>query len=243
MTTTHKNHTVESFDAEFGHLNSLLHEMSEFGCMQIKSAVRALNDEDVEMARSVIERDQEMNAFDIRLNEEIVQLIARRQPMASDLRRVITIAKIVTDLERVGDEACKIAQLAVRFSETNGAVPNRQLMKEIRTTSSFVVRMLRNSLEAFEQEDLEKALDVIRAETELDGDFRSAMRRLSTFVMEDARSVGHFVDVVMGIRALERIGGHAKNIGGYVIFLVTGRDVRHENLESIESQLEEVRGA
>jgi len=125
----------------------------------------------------------------------------------------------------------------VHFFENPDLSPNFQLLKEVSKVASFVEMMLQESLDAFDARDTNGACEVIRKAEELDGEFRSALRRLTTFVLEDARTIGQFVDVVLAVRALERIGGHAKNIGGYVVYLVTGRDVRHETLDEILSDL------
>lgn len=235
-----EGHIVHAFDGEMAHLHQLVLTLGNLALDQLRRAVKTLKDEDPEAARKVIDRDQEVNALDVEADEEIIRLIAKRQPMAKDLRDILTVSKTVSDLERVGDEARKIAGLTIHFFDTSSSSPSTQILHDIISMSACVEKMLIKSLAAFDELDLEKALDVIRDDEELEIEFRSTLRRLSTFIMEDARNVGHFVDVVLGIRALERIGGHAKNIGGYVVFLVTGRDVRHEDLRTVE---EEIRGA
>jgi len=127
--------------------------------------------------------------------------------------------------------------LTIHFFDNDGSPPNAQLLHDIIFMSSFVDEMLVTAIDSFESLDLEKAARVIRQDEELDDEFRSALRRLSTFLMEDARNVGHVVDIVLGLRALERIGGQAKNIAGYMVFLVKGVDVRHENLERVMREI------
>jgi phosphate transport system protein len=230
-------HTVQAYNEELKTINGLVLELGELGLDQLRRAVQTLRDEDTKAAGQVIDRDQKLNEIDIRADEEIIRLIAKRQPVAKDLRDVLTVQKTISDLERVGDEARKIANLTIRFFDNGKNPPGNEILQDIFDMAEFVDKMISISLEAFEYLDLNKALEVIRTDQKLYEDFRSALRRLSTFVMEDARSVGHMVDIVLALRALERIGGHAKNIGGYVIFLVTGKDVRHEDLNIIAAEI------
>ncbi|MCF6353956.1 MAG: phosphate signaling complex protein PhoU [Candidatus Polarisedimenticolaceae bacterium] len=232
-----EGHTVKRFDEEMIFLHRLVLEIGGLAQDQLKRATQTLNDKDPSAAREVISRDQELNALDVQADEELINLIIKRQPMARDLREIITISKAVSDLERVGDEVRKIAQLTIHVYDTDSNPPNRQILRDINTMALFVGEMLEMSLTAFDELDAARALEVIRLDSELEEEYRSALRRLTTFVMEDSRTIGHMVDVVLGLRALERIGGHAKNIAGYVIFLITGSDVRHESLERIEAQI------
>ncbi len=230
-------HTVQAYNEELKTINGLVMELGELGLDQLRRAVQTLRDEDTKAAGQVIDRDQKLNDIDVRADEEIIRLIAKRQPMAKDLRDILTVQKTVSDLERVGDEARKIANLTIHFFDKGKNPPGKEILQDIYNMAEFVDAMLVTSLEAFAELDLNKALEVIRTDEKLYDEFRSSLRRLSTFVMEDARSVGHMVDIVLALRALERIGGHAKNIGGYVIFLVTNKDVRHEDLNVIAAEI------
>lgn len=233
-------HTVKAYNEELDKINRLVLELGELGVDQLRRAVQTLKDEDINSAGQVIDRDRKMNELDVRADEAIIRLIAKRQPMAKDLRDILAVQKTVSDLERVGDEARKIANLTIHFFDQGKTPPGNEILRDIYAMAEYVERMLVVGLEAFKELDLSKALEVIRSDEKLDEEFRAALRRLSTFIMEDARSVGHVVDIVLALRALERIGGHAKNIGGYVIFLVTGKDVRHEDLNIIASEIAEL---
>lgn len=230
-------HTVKAYNVELQTINGFVMELGELGLDQLRRAVRTLREEDTQAAGQVIDRDQKLNDIDVQADEEIIRLIAKRQPMAKDLRDILTVQKTIADLERVGDEARKIAKLTIHFFDNGKTPPSNEILHDIFNMAEFVDAMLVKSLQAFSELDLHKALDVIRVDEKLYEEFRSALRRLSTFVMEDSRSVGHMVDIVLALRALERIGGHAKNIGGYVIFLVTGKDVRHEDLSIIAAEI------
>jgi phosphate transport system protein len=237
MTSLTSGHIVKRFDGELGHLHHLVLQAGAMVRNQLQLAVKTLEDEDPKAAREVISRDREINALDVQADEEMIGILARRQPVAKDLREVITISKAMCDLERVGDEARKIARLTVHLYDNDGSPPNSQILRDIHTMAAFVDRMLEKSLDSFNDLDLQLALEVLRMDAELDNEFKSCLRRLSTFLMEDSRSVGHVIDVVLAIRALERIGGHAKNIAGHVVFLVKGKDVRHESLEAVEREI------
>jgi len=231
-------HTVQSYNDEMNRLHQHVLEIGELVRAQLKSAVESLEREDAEAARDVIERDQAVNELDIEVDEEIIQLIAKRQPLAKDLREIVTVGKIVTDLERCGDEARKIAMLCVHFYDHNTMSPSDVIVRDIVKLSQFVDDMLEKAVRAYDQLDLDLAVEVIRMDIDLDTEFKCCLRRLSTFLMEDSRTVGHVVETVLGLRALERIGGHAKNIGGYVIFLVKGKDVRHEDLAAVAAEVQ-----
>ncbi len=231
-------HTVKAFNKELDHLNELVLELGNLGLDQLRRAVQTLKDENPKAAGQVIDRDRKLNEIDIQVDEEIIKLIARRQPMAKDLRDILTVQKTVADLERVGDEARKIANLTIHFYDSGKNPPGNEILHDIYSMAEFVDEMLTQSLQAFIDLNLDMAIEVIRQDQELYEEFRASLRRLTTFIMEDHRNVGLVVDIVLALRALERIGGHAKNIGGYVIFLVTGKDVRHEDLSVIASEIE-----
>jgi phosphate transport system protein len=231
-------HTVTSFDDEMKLLHHNVMRMGDLVRDQLRRAVKSLEEEDVDEARTVIDRDQEINDLDIEVDDEIIHLIAKRQPLAKDLREILTVNKIATDLERVGDEARKIAMLCIHFYDHNTTSPSDVIVRDIVKLSVFIDDMLDKAIRAFDELDLDLALEAIRMDLDLEVEFRCCLRRLSTFIMEDSRVVGHVVETVLGLRALERIGGHAKNIGGYIIFLIKGLDVRHESLDKIVDELE-----
>lgn len=230
-------HTVKAYSEELDSINRLVIELGELGLDQLRRAVQTLKDENTKEAGLVIDRDRELNEIDVKADEDIIRLIAKRQPVAKDLRDILTVQKIITDLERVGDEARKIANLTIHFYDNGKPPPSNEILSDIYAMADFVDAMLSLSMRAFIEVDSKAAMAVIEQEKRLFDEFRGALRRLSTFIMEDSRSVGHVVDIVLALRALERIGGHAKNIGGHVIFLMTGKDVRHEDISVIHSEL------
>ncbi len=226
-------HTVKAYNEELHHLNELVELLGQLGREQLQRAVQTLKDGDTKAAGQVIDRDRDLNDIDVQADEEVLSLIAKRQPMGKDLRDILTVAKVVSELERVGDEARKVANLTIHFYDQDRNPPNGQMLLDIYKMADFVDCMLGMSLEAFHGLDLDQSLKVIKEDDNLYEEYRAALRRLATYVMEDSRNVGCMVDVTLTLRALERIGGHAKNIAGHVIYLITARDVRHESLATI----------
>ena len=233
-----QGHTLSRFDGEMDHLHELVLQTADLVRQQLRDAVQTLMEEKPETARYVIQRDQEVNDLDVQADDAIVHIIAKRQPVAKDLREILTVGKIVIDLERVGDEARKIAHLTIHFYENDMPAPNNHIIEDIVRMAKFVDAMLEKAVEAYDIPDVNMALEVLRMDLEIENEFSSALRRLSTFILEDARSIGHVVETILGLRALERIGGRAKNIAGYVVFLVMGKDVRHESLEAVAAEIE-----
>lgn len=230
MVEPSEGHTVKRYDAELTHVRSMVIEMGGLALAQIDKAVMALNKEDLEGAASVIDRDHVLDKLELQADEAIVHLIIRRQPVANDLRMVVASSKAIADLERIGDEAVKIARMVMYIYGHDENPPGKQLLRDIKTMTGLVKSMLRRSVDAFDRLDLESAIEVVRDEIELDEEFQAAMRRLATYMLEDSRTLGHAINVVIILKALERIGDHAKIIAQYVIYQVEGKDVRHAPL-------------
>lgn len=232
-----EEHTVKRFDQELDELNSLVLRMGGLVQDQITRAMEALHDEDIEAARQVIARDHVVNFMDVEANERAVNLLALRQPMGRDLRMIMSLGKAVTDLERIGDEAERIARMTIHMYETTGSQPSHSLLRDTYSMSRLAKKMLQGALDALARLDVELALEVAKGDAELDDEFQSALRRLATYIMQDSRTVGHAIDVTFIVRSLERIGDHSKNIAEYVIFLVKGKDVRHVSPDSLDEDV------
>ncbi|MEA3290738.1 MAG: phosphate signaling complex protein PhoU [Pseudomonadota bacterium] len=233
MALVSDSHTVHRFDEEINRIAELVDRMGELANDQLRRAVETLRNEDPATAHEVITRDREINELDVEIDDLIIHLIAKRQPMAKDLREIVTLGKLVTELERAGDEARKIAGLTIHFYEGGTQPPSDHILRDIYSMTGYAGDMMEQSMKAFSSLDVNQALNVLKMNEDLESEFGSVLRRLSTFIMEDSRNVGHFVEIVLGIRALERFGGRAKNIAGHVIFLAKGHDVRHERMEDI----------
>lgn len=227
-------HISQQFNEELEQVKNRLLEMGGLVEQQLTDAILSLINADSEMAQKVIDADKKINLMETDLDEECTGILARRQPAASDLRLVISVMRAVNDLERVGDEAAKIAKLAIKLCE-EGEAPKGYV--EIRHIGDRVIKMTQAALTAFARLDAESALKVAREDKEVDLDYASAMRELVTCMMEDPRSISRVLSVMWSLRALERIGDHARNIAEDVIYLVKGKDVRHSSLDEMEKHI------
>ena len=234
MPISHDAHTVKQFDAQLANLRNLVLEMGGLVEDQIKNAVKSLDDEDLTLAREVIARDQIINGLQVKIDEDSITLIATRQPVGSDLRLIMSLSKAVTDLERIGDEAEKIARMTIKTYDVVSSPPSAKLLRDVTPMAKLATDMLHGCLDALARVDVEMAVNVARGDDNLDQEFQSALRRLITYMMEDPRTIGHAISVLFIIKALERIGDHAKNIAEYIIYLVKGKDVRHVSMDTLE---------
>lgn len=210
-------------------LESLKTEMLEMGGMvtrQVADAVESLANADSELAEKVLKVEQQIDRCEIDLDEHATLVIAKRQPAASDLRMVMSVIRIARDLERVGDEAAKVAKMAIALNE-EGTAPRGYT--EIRHIANAVRSMLNDSLDAFTRFDVKSAMETLARDEQVDMDYRSAIREMITYMMEDPRSISRAMNVLWTLRSLERIGDHAKNICEQVVYLVKGADIRHGN--------------
>lgn len=229
MTDLSEGHTVKGYDVDLAGLRIKLLEMGGLVLDQVQRSVSALAGADDAAARAVLAREEQVNGYDLRIDEDSIALIARRQPMASDLRVIISIARAVSDLERVGDEAKRIAYAALNVDGKRNKKLGAQLAGDARHMARFAAGMLRDALDSFDRMDATCAVNVARRDAELNVEFQSAVRRLVTQAMEDPRRLAAVLDAVTVLRALEHVGDHAKNIARHVLYMVEGRDVRHED--------------
>lgn len=219
-------HISRHFNEELEMIKTRMLEMGGRVENQVADAVRALEDADSELAETVIRREMDIDALEIQIDEECATLIARRQPAATDLRMVLAVSKTIRDLERIGDEAKKIAKMAIKLSE-EGSAPRGYV--EIRHIANGVRKMLNDTLDAFARYDADSALETMRADNQIDLDYKSALRELITYMMEDPRSISRVMNILWALRSLERVGDHAKNICEQIVYLVKGKDIRHGN--------------
>jgi phosphate transport system protein len=225
------HHISHQFNRELEDIRQQVLAMGGLVEQQVRDALMALTSGDAQLAELVLAKDHKVNAMEVKIDEECTQILARRQPAASDLRLVIAVIKTITDLERIGDEAEKIARMAINLSQ----LPlNEHHSYEIKALASRAQKLLHDVLDAFARMDVEAALQVARDDVYVDREYDGLMRQLITYMMEDPRTIGRALDMMWAARALERIGDHARNIGEYVIFFVRGKDVRHTSLEQRE---------
>lgn len=224
-------HLSSQFDEDLSRLRTHVLQMGGLVETQVSGAIDAYSTGEVASVKSIVETDRKVNDLEKAIDDDCAHIIAKRQPAASDLRLVLGISKIVTDLERAGDEAKKIAKGVRRIYEA-GHMPS-QYGVGIRHLAEAALAMVRQALDAFARMDGERALAVIRADNDVDVEFKSIIRQLITHMMEDPRTITTSIEIISIARAIERIGDHAKNISEQVIFVVEGRDIRH-NKEAIK---------
>lgn len=197
-------------------------------------AITSVVEGDSSLGESLAADDLKVNAMEVGIDEECSRILATRSPAASDLRLIVAIIKTITDLERIGDEAEKIGSIAARLA-TMERPENKY--REIKHMGRIVSEMVHDALDAFARLDAVAALQVARRDDSVDEEYESIQRQAMTFMMEDPRSIRRALEVMWIVRALERVGDHAKNICEYVIYMVHGKDVRHTKLEDIERDL------
>ena len=227
-------HISRQFDNELETIRSDVLAMGGLAEQQFCDALEALKKFDIARAEQVMENEGRLNACEVSIDEECVTLLARRQPAAGDLRFVMAVIKTITDLERIGDEAEKIARMTISLSEKSGP---RSHYVGINTMGAFVREMVRDALNAFARMDSQEALVTAGKEPESDEQYAAILRQLITYMMEDPRSISSVIDAVWVARALERIADHARNICEYVIYFVEGKDVRHISIEQMEDEI------
>ncbi|KUJ83963.1 MULTISPECIES: phosphate signaling complex protein PhoU [Microbulbifer] len=216
-------------------LESIKTEMLEMGGMvtrQVADAVEALANADSELAEKVLRIEEEIDRREMAIDEHATLIIAKRQPAASDLRMVMSIIRIARDLERVGDEASKVAKMAIALTD-EGTAPRGYT--EIRHIANAVRKMLNDALDAYTRFDVRAAMSTLAEDEQVDMDYRSAVREMVTYMMEDPRSISRVMNVLWTLRSLERIGDHAKNICEQVVYLVEGADIRHGHESNLKN--------
>lgn len=228
-------HISQKFDEEMENLRNKVLKMGGLVEQQISGAIDALQDTNAKDAEKIILNDHKVNALEVTIDEACTQILARRQPAASDLRMVVAVIKTITDLERIGDEAEKIAKMALSLAEDDAGFNSRYA--GIRHLGDHVKRMVHDVLDAYARLDVDAALQVVRDDEDADKEYTDLMRMLITYMMEDPRKISEVLDVIWAARSLERIGDHAKNIGEYVIYLVKGKDIRHLDLDEVEKNI------
>lgn len=234
-TNTSSPHISRAFDEDLENVRSSVLEMGGLVEQQLINAMKALLDSDVDLAESVLESEYKINSMEVSIDEDCIQILAKRQPAAGDLRLVTAVSKSTTDLERVGDEAQKIAKMAIDLANKQGP---KSYYIGINSMGNHVRKMLRGSLDAFARMDSKAALMVANQEPESDDQYAALLRQMITYMIEDPRSITSVLDAIWCARALERIGDHARNICEYVIYLVEGKDVRHISLEEMAGKLD-----
>jgi len=227
-------HLSKQYDNDLETLRSGVLQMGGLVEAQIRGAIEAFSTGNQAAMEQVIANEPGVDGHEVKIDIDCSHIIAKRQPAAGDLRLIMAISKTVTDLERIGDEAEKIARMSKQIHE-HGRV-ELQHFANIRHAADIALSMLRQALDAFARLDAAAAAGVIREDRAIDTEFRLILRQLITFMMEDPRTISTALEIVWIAKAIERIGDHAKNIAEYVIYIVKGTDVRHTKLEQLERE-------
>ncbi|HUR90723.1 MAG TPA: phosphate signaling complex protein PhoU [Ramlibacter sp.] len=231
-------HLSTQFDTELNAVSSRVMELGGLVESQIRQAIYALSQYSTDAAEQVIEIETRVNAMEVEIDRELSSIIARRQPTARDLRLLIAISKTTANLERVGDEAAKMARMVKSIVE-KGATHVRTLpASELKVEAELASEQLRKALDAFARLDVQAALAILKGDDLIDQEFDGFVRKLITYMMEDPRTISASLDLLFLAKAIERIGDHAKNIAEFIIYIVKGADVRHTSLAEIESAVQ-----
>ncbi len=230
-------HLSTQFDAELSGISTRVLEMGGLVESQIAQAVYALTHFSHETAGEVLAREEHVNAMEIEIDRDLSTIIARRQPTARDLRLLIAISKTIANLERVGDEAARIARTVQRLIDTGVSSRLRLPVSDLAYESELAVAQLRKALDAFARLDVDRAVEVLKQDDQIDQEFEGLLRKLITFMMEDPRTISSSIDLIFVAKAIERVGDHAKNLAEVIIYVVKGTDVRHNPVSTVENMV------
>jgi len=229
-------HISHQFDDEMEDIRNKVLTMGGLVQQQMEQAVTAFITSDQVLAEKILQQDELVNALEMEIDHDCIQVIAKRQPTAIDLRMLISVIKVITDLERIGDEAGRIAKMAIRLDATDYY---HDQYHELNHLVDMVKGMLSGSLDAFARMDVDGVAKITRKDEKVDREYTSIIRQLITRMMEDPRNITRMLDVLWTARALERIGDHACNVCEHVVYIVKGDDVRHLNPDELENKINE----
>ncbi|PFG46273.1 PhoU-like phosphate uptake regulator [Vibrio sp. ES.051] len=226
-------HISGQFNVELESIRTHVLTMGGLVEQQLSYAIQALHKEDVELARKVVREDHKVNAMEVSIDDACTRIIAKRQPTAKDLRLIMAIIKTITDLERIGDVATRIAYVAIESQSSK----ERQFQVSLEPLCHQAIQMLHQVLDAFARMDVEAAAKVHKLDDKLDAEYEAVIRQLMTYMMEDPKNIPNILQVMWSARAIERVGDRCQNICEYIIYFVKGKDVRHLGDQSIDDVL------
>jgi len=228
-------HISHQFNKELEDIRNKVLKMGGLVEQQVTDGLTALLEADHDLANEVAQKDAQVNTLEVEVDEECIRVLALRQPAASDLRLLVAVIKVITDLERIGDEAEKLGRFTRDMTSTSGGVPSYR--KDLRHLGELVRSMLHDALNAFARMDVDAALSIAARDDDVNREYETLERLLATHLMEDPRQVSQLFKITWCARALERIGDHSVNICEYVVYLVKGRDIRHTSVDEIRTEL------
>lgn len=232
-----EKHLSTQFDAELSGISTRVLEMGGLVESQVAQAVYALSNFSGETATQVLQTEERVNGMEVEIDRDLSSIIARRQPTARDLRLLIAVSKTIANLERVGDEAARIARTVQRLLNSGMSSRLRLPVSDLAFEAELATQQLRKALDAFARLDVDRALEVLKQDDQIDQEFDGLLRKLITYMMEDPRTISASIDLVFVAKAIERVGDHAKNLAEVIIYIVKGADVRHSPMEAVESMV------
>ena len=227
-------HLSSQFDNELSGISTRVLEMGGLVESQVAQAVHALSTFDGDLASQVLKTEEQVNAMEVTIDRDLSSIIARRQPTARDLRLLIAVSKTIANLERIGDEAARIARTVQRLINAGVSSRMRLPVGDLTFECELATKQLRKVLDAFARLDTTAAVEVLRHDDQIDREFEGLMRKLITYMMEDPRTISSAIDLVFVAKAIERVGDHAKNLAEQIIYIVKGTDVRHNPVDTVE---------
>jgi phosphate transport system protein len=230
-------HLSTQFDAELSGISNRVLEMGGLVESQVAQAIYALTHFSQDMAATVLVEEARVNQMEVDIDRELSAIIARRQPTARDLRLLIAISKAIANLERVGDEAARVARIVQRLIAAGVSTRLRLPVADLGFEAELAIAQLRKALDAFARLDTVRALEVLKQDDQIDQEFDGLLRKLITYMMEDPRTISSSIDLVFVAKAIERVGDHAKNLAEAIIYVVKGTDVRHTSMEDVENAI------
>jgi phosphate transport system protein len=230
-------HLSTQFDAELSGISNRVLEMGGLVESQVAQAIHALTNFSQEMAAAVLVEEARVNQMEVDIDRELSAIIARRQPTARDLRLLIAISKAIANLERVGDEAARVARTVQKLIAAGVSTRLRLPVADLGFEAELAIAQLRKALDAFARLDTVRALEVLKQDDQIDQEFDGLLRKLITYMMEDPRTISSSIDLVFVAKAIERVGDHAKNLAEAIIYVVKGTDVRHTSMEDVENAI------
>ena len=229
-----EKHLSSQFDAELSGISTRVLEMGGLVEAQVAQAVYALANFSGETAAQVLKQEARVNQMEMEIDRDLSGIIARRQPTARDLRLLIAVSKTIANLERIGDEAARIARVVQRLLNEGMSSRMRLPAGDLQYEADLAIAQLRKALDAFARLDVGRALEVLKLDPQIDQEFEGLLRKLITYMMEDPRTISASIDLVFVAKAIERVGDHAKNLAEATIYIVKGTDVRHTPMDVVE---------
>jgi phosphate transport system protein len=229
-----EKHLSSQFDAELSGISTRVLEMGGLVEAQVAQAVYALANFSGETAAQVLKQESRVNQMEMEIDRDLSGIIARRQPTARDLRLLIAVSKTIANLERIGDEAARIARVVERLLNEGMSSRMRLPAGDLQYEADLAIAQLRKALDAFARLDVGRALEVLKLDPQIDQEFEGLLRKLITYMMEDPRTISASIDLVFVAKAIERVGDHAKNLAEATIYIVKGTDVRHTPMDVVE---------